>query len=304
MFMDRTMAKFSIKDIETISGIKAHTIRIWEQRYNFIQPKRTDTNIRYYDDHDLRFILNVAVLNNYGIKISEIAKMPYHQIQEMVLLVSEKDSRQDSQIKALISSMISMDEDGFNRILNSNILKMGLEETMVNVVFPFLHQIGVLWLTGAIHPAHEHFITNLIRQKLFVAIDAQGVRQIRENEVGFLLFLPEGENHEIGLLFANYVLRARGKKVFYLGPNLPHEELAKVYEMYKPKFVFTSITSTYSGQETQPFIDHLSQAWPHSTILITGYQVVSNQGLKIPTNVKVVHDMTHLLSLLEEMQHA
>eukprot|EP01035_Chromulina_nebulosa_P012745 gene12745-16986_t len=136
------MTRFSIKDIECITGIKAHTLRIWEQRYNLVVPKRTDTNIRYYDDEDLRFILNVSILNNYGIKISEIAKMSRDKIREMVLLVSEKDSPHSAQVKALISAMFSLDEQGFNTILSSNILKLGLEETITQVVFPFLHQIG------------------------------------------------------------------------------------------------------------------------------------------------------------------
>lgn len=295
------MSTFSIKDIETITGIKAHTLRIWEQRYNLIIPKRTDTNIRYYDDEDLRFILNVSILNNYGIKISEIAKMSHEKIRENVLIISEKDSPHSAQIKALISAMFSLDETAFNTVLSSNILKMGLEETIAQIVFPFLHQIGVLWMTNAIHPAHEHFITNLIRQKLYVAIDAQTGKKYADSKK-FLLFLPEGENHEIGLLFANYVLRTKGHDVVYLGQNLPYEDLDKVFDFYEPDYVFSSVTSSIEGQDVQTFIDRLSCCWPDTTILLTGYLIHSQSTLNIPHNVRIVNDIYELNTIAAEAQ--
>lgn len=292
------MTRFAIKDIECITGIKAHTLRIWEQRYNLIVPKRTDTNIRYYDDDDLRFILNVSILNNYGIKISEIAKMSGDKIRETVLLVSEKNSPQSAQVKALISTMFSLDEQAFNNILSSNILKLGLEDTIIQVVFPFLHQIGVLWMTEAVHPAHEHFITNLIRQKLYVAIDAQTGKQSPDGKK-FLLFLPEGETHEIGLLFANYFLRARGHKVVYLGQNLPYADLGKLFDFYEPDYVLSSITSAFAEQGVQGFINKLSKCWPDTTILLTGYLVLNNDCLCFPSNVEVLKDITQLGELVE-----
>lgn len=294
------MSTFSIKDIEVITGIKAHTLRVWEQRYNLITPKRTDTNIRYYDDEDLRFILNVSILNNYGMKISEIAKMTHEKIREMVLVVSEKDSPHSAQIKSLISSMFSLDESAFNAILSSNILKMGLEGTIVQIVFPFLHQIGVLWMTEAIHPAHEHFITHLIRQKLHVAIDAQTGKPTTTGKK-FLLFLPEGESHEIGLLFANYILRNKGHEVVYLGQNLPHEDLSKVFDFYEPDYVFSSVTSAMDGQEVQAFINKLSESWPNTTIVLSGYLILSNSALEFPSNVKAIKDPSELSKIATEI---
>ncbi len=297
------MSRFSIKDIETITGIKAHTLRIWEQRYKLIEPKRTDTNIRYYDDNDLKYILNVSILNNYGIKISEIAKMPYSKIQEMVLVLSEKDSPYESQIKALTAAMFALDEGGFNRLLSTNILRIGLEDTMINVVFPFLHQIGVLWLTGSIHPAHEHFITNLIRQKLFVAIDAQtGLSKGKSRR--FLLFLPEGEPHEIGLLFANYMIRSRGHEVIYLGQNQPFEDLKVVFEFYNPEYVLSAVTSGVAEGDIQHFVNTISNSWPEATILLTGYQIVNAKGLNIPDNVVLVPSLDFLKKFLEEVEFA
>lgn len=294
------VSKFSIKDIETITGIKAHTLRVWEQRYNFLTPKRTDTKIRYYDDDDLRFILNISILNNHGIKISEIAKMSYQKIQEMVLLVSEKDSQYENQVKALISSMFSLDENAFNKILTSCILKLGLESTMTEIVFPFLHQIGIMWLTGSVHPAHEHFITNLIRQKLYVAIDAQ-TGKINGEGKRFLLFLPEGEPHEIGLLFANYMLRSRGHQVIYLGQNLPHEDLKNVFDFYEPEYVFTTVTSAFAEEDIQAFLDHLQESWPKANIWVTGSQVVCREDLKIPSNLSVIKNVPDMASMINKI---
>ncbi len=296
------MSSFSIKDIETITGIKAHTLRIWEQRYGLLKPKRTDTNIRYYDDDDLRFILNVSILNNYGIRISEIARMSYEKIQEMVLVISEKSSPYSNQVKALISAMFSLDEAAFNRLLSSNILRIGLEETMIEVVFPFLHQTGVLWLTGSIHPAHEHFITNLIRQKLFVAIDGQSGKT-RNRPGKFLLFLPEGEPHEIGLLFANYVIRSRGHEVVYLGQNLPFDDLRNVFDFYEPEFVMSALTSGVAEEDVQNFVFRISKTWPKAHIYLTGYQIVSRTDLVIPENVTVLKSFYQLRDAVEDSGH-
>ena len=294
------LSTFSIKDLETITGIKAHTLRIWEQRYHLIEPKRTSTNIRYYDDDDLRFILNVSILNNYGIKISEIAKMEAEKIREMVLVISEKSSPYESQIKALISAMFSLDEPGFNRILANNILRQGLEESMIHVVFPFLQQIGILWVTGSIHPAHEHFITNLIRQKLFVAIDAQ-TGKIHKDGKKFLLFLPEGEPHEIGLLFANYMLRARGHDVVYLGQNLPFEDLRTVFDFYEPECVMSVVTTGMNSDEVQIFVNTLSKSWPDAQIYVTGFLIVTHPDLQVPANVRVLKSVDDMRCTVDEI---
>jgi len=294
----KALSKFSIKEVETITGIKAHTLRVWEQRYGLIKPKRTETNIRYYTDGDLRFILNVSILNNYGIKISEIAKMEYEKIQEMVLAVSEKSSPCSHQIQALVAAMYSLDESAFNRILSTNILKSGLESTMCQVVFPFMHQIGILWLTGSVHPAHEHFISNLVRQKLFVAIDAQDDK-LAADPKRFLLFLPEGEPHEIGLLFANYIIRSYGHEVIYLGQNQPFDDLQEVFNFYRPHFVLSALTSAFAEEDVQYFINRLSQNWPEATILLTGFQIVENQNLHLPPNVEVLKELGSLRTVIQ-----
>ena len=183
------VSTYSIKDLEQLSGIKAHTLRIWEQRYQFIIPKRTETNIRYYDSDDLKLVLNIALLKDNGYKISKIATLGREQMREKVLQLTEKNLRYPDQINALLLAMIDLNEDHFEKIIASNILKLGFESTIINVVYPFLSKTGVLWQTGAINPAQEHFVANLIRQKIVVAIDGLYVSS-DEYTSKYLLYLP------------------------------------------------------------------------------------------------------------------
>ncbi|RZK17588.1 MAG: MerR family transcriptional regulator, partial [Flavobacterium sp.] len=244
------MSNYSIRDLEHLSGIKAHTLRIWEQRYNIITPKRTDTNIRIYDDQDLKLVLNIALLKEHEYKISEIAKLSAERLSKEVISISEKKQNYPDQIHALTIAMIDLDEAQFEKIMATNILKFGFEDMMINIIYPFLSRIGVLWVTGSIGPAQEHFISNLIRQKLIVAIDGQVLRPTPYSKK-YVLYLPDGELHELSLLFANYVLRARNNKVIYLGQTLPFEELVFVCETQKPDYIFTAITSNPAHDETQ-----------------------------------------------------
>lgn len=276
---------YSIKDLEQLSGIKAHTLRIWEQRYSLLTPKRTDTNIRYYDDADLRLILNVALLNEHGYKISKIAKMTSQEIAQEVLRMTERSFTYEDQIHALTISMVEMDEARFDKIISTNILKIGFELTMIHIIYPFLSKIGILWQTGSIHPGQEHFISNLIRQKLIVAIDGQ-VQQNGGKK--FLLFLPAGELHEISLLFSCYILKANGHKVIYLGQNTPDADLTAVYNVHKPDYLLTVVTTSPPAEELQDYLFSLSSRFRESTILISGFQVLG-QELNLPANVRVLH---------------
>jgi len=185
------MATYSIRDLEKISGIKAHTIRIWEKRYEIIQPSRTPTNIRFYSDNDLRKLLNISFLSRNGLKISKIANLGNDEIGEKVLLFTQKANHTENTIESLIISMIELDENKFERILSNIIIKLGFEETFTNILHPFFEKIGILWQAGTIIPAHEHFISGLVRQKLIVAIDGLRDKPIIKNSQ-FLLFLPEG----------------------------------------------------------------------------------------------------------------
>jgi len=292
------VSTYSIKDLEQLSGIKAHTLRIWEQRYNLLSPKRTDTNIRYYDDEDLKLILNVALLNDNGFKISKIVSMERPEMRDEVMRLTERSLTHDDQIHALTISMIEMDEDRFDKILSTNILKLGFDQTMMNIIYPFMSKIGVLWQTGAINPAQEHFISNLVRQKLIVAIDGQ----IHTNTgKKFLLFLPEGELHEVSILFASFLIKNKGHKVIYLGQNTPTEDLNQVYDIHNPEFLLTVITTSPSSEFAQAYVNGLAERFKESQLLVTGYQVIG-QDLKFHTNVRQLNYIRDIKDFLEELE--
>lgn len=294
------MANYSIKDLEHLSGIKAHTLRIWEQRYNLIDPKRTDTNIRFYDQDDLKLVLNVSLLKDNGFKISKIAEMTLAEIQEAVLKVSEKTSSFADQIYGLTLAMIDLDEQRFEKIISANSLKIGFERTMLNIIYPFLSKIGIMWMTDSVNPAQEHFITNLIRQKVIVAIDGQ-YETFDEKAKKYMLFLPSGELHELGLLFANYLIKTKGNKAIYLGQNMPFDDLSSVYKVYEPDYLLTILTSKDKSIETTDYLNNLAEEFPNTPILVSGNQVIG-QDLDLAENIVQIANPLHLLNFIEEHQ--
>jgi MerR family transcriptional regulator, light-induced transcriptional regulator len=290
------MSNYSIRDLEQLSGIKAHTLRIWEQRYNIIQPKRTDTNIRLYDDHDLKLVLNISLLKDHGHKISEISKLSLDEMGKIVIAISDQKLSYPDQIHALTIAMIDLEEERFEKIISTNFLQNGFENTMTNIIYPFLNRIGTLWVTGSIGPAQEHFISNLVRQKIIVAIDGQVIKY-SPNSKKFMLYLPEGELHEMGLLFASYIIRSRNHKVVYLGQTLPFNELIFAYNVHKPDYIFSAITSVPANDEIQPYVDRLCQQFPDTKILLTGYQVVG-QDIQLGSNCTIINKINDLIDLL------
>jgi DNA-binding transcriptional MerR regulator len=271
------MGQYSIKELEQLSGIKAHTIRIWEKRHKIIEPSRTATNIRYYSDLDLKKIINVSLLNNYGIKISKIADMSLDDVNKKVLEISELQNDKGVHIDQMVIAMIDMEEELFEKILNNLILRFGFEKTITEIIYPFLEKIGILWQTQNITPAHEHFISNLIRQKIIVAIDGLPIPPKTSKKI--LLFLPEGEMHELGLLFYHFLIRKSGYRTYYLGQNVPHEDLISVYKVHQPDFMLTSITSTLTVP-IESYLERLANDFGQTKILASGYQVQKFEGCK------------------------
>jgi len=293
------MAVYSIKDLEQLSGIKAHTIRIWEKRYELIQPNRTQTNIRYYNDDDLRFLLNVGLLNRNGIKISKIAKMTEDEISRKVADISEVNSEHATQLDALTISMIEMDEYKFNRIVSTNIKQIGLEKTMVDVINPFLSKLTLLWLTGSINPAQVHFITCLIRQKIIVAIDAVPLCQAADKQT-FLLYLPEGEIQELVLLFVHYLLKIRQQKVIYLGQNIPLDDLQTAYKIHQPEYVYTILSPSFNKVPLSTYINHLSTGFPDSKILLSGYEATPTDA-EASTNIHFLDSLPDTITFFDNL---
>lgn len=277
------MASYSIKELEKLSGIKAHTIRIWEKRYGILKPDRTDTNIRYYCDDDLKRLLNIVILNRLGIKISKISNLSDSEMSEKVMELSADSSSSESSIENLIIAMVELDELKFDKTLSRYIMHEGFESTVVKVIFPFFEQIGILWQTGSINPVHEHFVSNLFRQKLMVAIDNINISDSSDAEK-VVMFLPEGEYHELALLFYNYLIKKTGKLVFYLGNSVPFNDIKQVVSMVNPNYLFLSITSTLNMKGIKSYIKDLSDSCPNQKILITGLQV-KESNLEFATNV-------------------
>lgn len=291
------MGKYSIKELEKLSGIKAHTIRIWEKRYRIVNPRRTGTNIRYYTDEDLKKIINVSVLNNHGLKISKIAQLSPADLASQVSTLSAAKTDADIHIDQLTVSMIELDEEAFEKILAGMILRFGFEKTITDIVYPFLEKIGVLWQTGNITPAQEHFITNLLRQKIMVAIDA--VPLAPKGSPGALLFLPEEELHELGLLFYYYIVKKAGFRTYYLGQMVPYQDVMSVCSLYNPGTIITSLTTSPSVNSVQEYLNRLCKERPKSRILATG-SVLKRAEIKAPSNLKVFFTASDLKTLLRQ----
>ena len=292
------MGKYSIKDLEQLSGIKAHTIRIWEKRYKLISPERTATNIRFYSDEDLKKIINVSLLNTHGVKISKIADMSFDEMSKTILEMSDSKSEATIYIDQLIVAMVDLEEEKFDKILSDLIERIGFERSITEVVYPFLEKIGVLWQTGTITPAHEHFISNLIRQKLITSIASLPIAPKKSRKA--ILFLPEGELHELGLLFFHYLTRKRGYRTFYLGQSVPHGDLKKIYSLHKPEIMITSLISVPVPSQFEKYMNSLSSDFPEATIFASGL-MLRNTAFIIPKNVKPFYKATELPALLESL---
>jgi DNA-binding transcriptional MerR regulator len=291
------MGQYSIRDVETLSGVKAHTLRIWEQRYGFLKPNRTDTNIRFYSDEQLKLILNICTLNKSGMRISKIVNLEQQELCKEVQKLSDTQGAPHALSDALIHSMLDFDEARFEKTLSCAIMKHGFEKAFTELIFPMLSRAGVLWATGAVRSAQEHFISSLIRRKLCVAIDNQYVEKTPHSRK-FVLFLPEGEIHELILLFTEYVLRQRHHDVIYLGTSLPFEELEFVTQCFLPDYLLTYLTVPPFRSNLQQYLDNLSDSFPSLKILVGGKQVTCN-NLQIPDNVKVIMDAPQLLSIIQ-----
>lgn len=294
------MARYSIKDLEKISGIKAHTIRMWERRYKIVKPGRTDTNIRYYSDADLKRLLNISILNQNGIKISHIAGLDDNQIRNRVLDLSLDNRYSNVQIESLMISMLELDEKKFANSLSASIIKYGFEDTVETILFPFLERIGVLWQAGTINPAQEHFMSNLIRQKLIVSIDNE-MQNSTGNGPRIVFFLPERELHDIGLLFYSLIARKEGAEVIYLGQSVPANDLSLVNKLRPADAFFTSFISSMKNDDLERLLMTYKEMFANTPFFVTGLQIRELKP-KLPelfTEVFSVKSFKQSLSLLK-----
>jgi DNA-binding transcriptional MerR regulator len=297
--MDNIKQDFTIRDLENISGIKAHTIRIWEKRYNLLEPKRTDTNIRYYSHQNLRKLLNVVLLSKNNYKISKIAKMSEEKILIQSREVSFAMAINDDAISALKLAMFQFDKVLFNNTYHKLLSKMSFKEIFKDIFLPFLQHIGLLWQTDTLLPAHEHFISNLIAQKIHVSTENLE-HEIKESKKIYVLFLPENEIHELGLLYLNYELVLRGNQTIYLGQNLPLNNLDYFFKHDKELCFITSLTiQPYDDKVYEYFeeIETILQKTKHEFIAI-GRKTSLIKNIEYKFNVSFFDTVTDLLKIL------
>ncbi|WP_286744197.1 MerR family transcriptional regulator [Roseivirga sp. UBA1976] len=297
------MIKYSIKDLEKFSGIKAHTIRIWEQRYQLLTPKCTETNIRYYDEDQLKYLLNVTLLLEHGFRISQICAMTGAEFNAHLKEVAGKglNSKEDNMLNAavneLVLAMLELDEQRFEKIMSSSLLQRSFEEVLIKVIYPFLKRIGVMWRIGEVSTAQEHFIYQLIRQKIIVAIDSLIVRS--KSSEKYLLFLPKSEFSDLLILLFTYILKNRGKQCIYLGADIPFKDLQQVAQITKPDVLFTFVKAPASKLDTQAYIYELSEKFGDKQILISGNPYFMEE-LEYPKNVLLILEANDLIEMLTD----
>lgn len=290
------MGAYTIRELENLSGIKAHTIRIWEKRYGLIAPQRTSTNIRTYRDTELKKLLNISILNRNGLKISKIAQLSSDEIISRINQYTHDVTSTESQIENLTLAMIDLDEHRFEQVLARSVIKFGFEDAVIRVLYPFFVRIGLMWQTDSINTTQEHFISNLVRQKFFAAIDNLE-SDMRPENPRFVFYLPEGELHEIGLLFFCYLAKKRGFRILYLGQSLPMKDLTEISRTFPFHYIVTSVTSSFNKKGTGEYIKILSDKFPDKTVFISGARVL-DYSTEVPDNVKLI---TSPQAFLEEL---
>jgi DNA-binding transcriptional MerR regulator len=289
------MNYFSISQLARYSGIKPHTIRMWEQRYNALTPNRSEGNTRYYDNQQLRRLLNIASLLESGFKVSELCSMPDKKLFTLVNELPDKAEQNDINeffVLQLVSAGMSYDEVNFEKTFSHSLLKYGIKDAYIKVIYPMLRRVGIMWTTDAIEPAAEHFISNLVRQKLFTAIDS--LTAAKTSKDSWLLFLPENEFHEIGLLFGNFLIRQSGRKTIYLGANVPLESLFVAVKETSSEKVLLFLSHNDLPDETQNYLDELSLFFGEMKIFVAA-------DPSLFENVKMADNM-HWLSSPEDLE--
>lgn len=282
---------YSISDLERLSGVKAHTIRIWEKRYGIISPARSGTNIRRYTNAQLRHLLNISLLNQHGFKISRIGDMSAADIEDAVIAVTRENAKGAE--AGLLLSLLDMSEQLFAQSFAQLTQQRGFEDAFINGIFPFFERIGIMWQVGTITPAQEHFFSNLVRAEL-IAATRQLPLPTPEGKPPVLLFLPEQELHEIGLLFYNYALRRRGYSTIYLGQSVPLDSLPAVIASHQPAMVITGVTMEMTEKEFSLFARHISQLCAGQIVYFTGPVPVKRRE-HLPGNTRFTQDLWALL---------
>ena len=294
------MDLFLISQLQQFSGIKAHTLRMWEQRYNALTPNRSEGNTRYYDNTQLRRLLNIVSLMEMGHKVSKLSSMSDEELFALLDEVLKNNTSVDDPIEYFIAQLIAAgltyDESHFDKLLSHCLLRFGMKGSYVKVIYPMLVRVGLMWTTDEMPQTQEHFISNLIRQKLFSAIDSLPPAKSVSNS--WLLFLPENEFHEIGLLFANYLIRQAGYKVIYLGSNVSYETLINAVQEIDPLNLLFFLVHYDFPQDSQEYLAKLTEKFKHQNIYLSGNVKLISQ-LTITNNIKWIRSVDDLEEQLQ-----
>ncbi len=286
---------FTIKEIESLSGIKAHTIRIWEQRYNFLKPVRTQTNIRRYSNDELKTLLTVALLNKYGFKISRIDAMLPEQRDAAANELPLQEATTENLVNSLVGFMIELDSAPFEEVLNNYIRQNGIEETINTIIFGFLEKVGLLWQTNKIAPVQEHLFSNIIRQKIISAIEK--LPFATRQQPLFVLMLPEEEYHEMGLLYVYYLLRKHNIPVIYLGANVPVNDLKILIAKKAPNYIYLHLTGSLKLYSLHKYLSLLSQSAHSASIIISGFVAQAQKKENLP-NITLLQSLRDVHSFV------
>lgn len=292
------MNLFSISQLSRLSGIKPHTIRIWEQRYDTLTPNRSEGNTRYYDNKQLRRLLNIVSLMKDDHKVSELSAMPDKKLFSLIEEISRKDFKKGTAeyfILQLISAGMNYDEVDFDKIFSHCLLKYGMKNAYIDIIYPMLSRVGIMWTTDLMQPAAEHFISNLIRQKLFTAVDS--LPAAKETSDSWLLFLPENEFHEIGLLFSHFLIRHSGRRSVYLGSSAPLESIKQAVKVASPSNILLFLTHNDTQEDIQHYIDELSLLFKNKKINIAAGLNFFKE-VSINKNITWLHSVENLEQLL------
>jgi MerR family transcriptional regulator, light-induced transcriptional regulator len=262
------MNQFTIRDMENLCGIKAHTLRIWEQRYDLFCARRKSGNHRTYDCEDLKELLRISFLYHKGYKISKIAGLEREQINKLVEETLIDAPYNELYSHRLVESAIDFDQEEFDKILYNAILRLGMEKSIIEVFYPFLERIGCLWMTNHVIPAQEHFSSNLILKKIIAAVDGLGLIEDEKHNIG--IFTLPGEFHEISILSANYFFRVNGKRTSYFGTSVDEETLSYYHEKFPFTHLYTHVITNLTGCQLNQYLERITKNFPETEILVSG----------------------------------
>ena len=285
---------FSISDIENLTGIKAHTLRIWEQRYSLLNPKRKESRHRLYDNEDLKYILRIAFLYHNGYKISKIAGFSEEEIRKMALDTTSGKENYQVFVNQLTEASIDFDKARFEKILHNLILHLGFEKTVIQILFPLLNKIGLLWMTDKVSPAQEHFASALVIKKILVAIDGLENTASMNGSRKVLLFTPVGEHHEIPLLFMQYLLKKNGVSYVYVGRNASFEAISDFSIQHKVTQLYCHLVTNLLSTDLNTYLKKISLAFPDKEIFFSGPQ--ARKVDTPPSNIRLLKDAEAMLA--------